>query len=89
MPTVCTTVTLDRDVAEQLETLARRRNISFEAASNNALREGLAAERGVGTPYRVPSRRMELRPDVDLTYAVRFAESLEDEETVRNMESRA
>ena len=86
MSTVRTTVTLDPDVAEQLKALARRRNISFKAALNTAVREGLAAERGENEPYHVDSRPMGLRPGIDLTHALRLAGELEDEEIIRKME---
>jgi hypothetical protein len=79
-----TTVTLDPDVAEQLKDLARRRNLSFKAALNSTIRAGLAAERGDGRPCQAPARTMRLRPDVDLTHALRLADALEDEEIVRN-----
>lgn len=83
-----TTVTLDPDVAEQLKAHARRRALSFKTALNNAIRAGLAAERGERRPYRTPSRPMHLRPGVDLTHALRLAASLEDEEIVRKLELR-
>lgn len=38
-----TTLTLDDDVALQLEALRRRRKIAFKVAVNDALRAGLAA----------------------------------------------
>ncbi len=37
-----TTITLDEDVASQLERIQRRRRVSFKQAVNDALREGLA-----------------------------------------------
>ncbi len=80
-----TTVTLDPDVAEQLKVFARRRNLSFKAALNSAVRAGLSAERGGGRPYRTPARPMGLRPGVDLTPALRLADALEDEEIVRKL----
>jgi hypothetical protein len=87
---VRTTVTLDPDVAEQLKSLARRRNVSFKAALNNAVRAGLAAERGSkpSKPYKVPARSMGLMPGVDLTHALQLAGDLEDEENLRKMELR-
>lgn len=88
MMPIRTTVTLDPDVAQQLKSLARRRNLSFKAALNSTVRAGLAAERGGGRPYRAPVRPMGLRPGVDLTHALQMAESLEDEEITRKLELR-
>jgi hypothetical protein len=85
MPPMRTTVTLDPDVAEQLKALARRRNLSFKAALNSTVRAGLAVERGGGRPYQAPARPMGLRPGVDLTHALRLADALEDEESVRKL----
>jgi hypothetical protein len=81
-------VTLEPDVAEHLKAMARRRTISFEAASNAAVREGLAAERGENASYRVPSRPMGSRPGLDLTHALQLADSSEDDETLRRLELR-
>jgi hypothetical protein len=83
-----TTVTLDPDVVEQVKTLARQRNLTFKSALNDAIRAGLASERGGGHPYRLPSRPMGLRPGVDLSHALRMADSIEDDETVRKLELR-
>lgn len=83
-----TTVTLDPDVLEQVKELARRRNLSFKAALNAAIRAGLAAERGGRRAYRVPARPMHLRPAIDLMHALQLADSLEDEEIVRKLELR-
>jgi hypothetical protein len=83
-----TTVTLDPDVAEQLKGFARRRNLSFKAALNTAIRAGLASERGSARSYQVPARPMGLRAGADLTRALGIAEALEDEEIVRKLELR-
>lgn len=83
-----TTVTLDPDVVEQLRSVARRRNLSFKTALNDAVRAGLASERGGSRPYKVPARTMRLRPGIDLTRALQIADSLEDEEIVRKLELR-
>jgi hypothetical protein len=77
MPSMRTTVTLEPDVAGQLKALARRRNLSFKAALNSTVRAGFAVERGGSQPYQAPARPMELRPGVDLTHALRLADSLE------------
>ena len=83
-----TTVTLDPDVAEQLKALARQRNQSFKVVLNNAVRAGLAAERGGRKPFKVESWPMGLRPDIDWTKALQMAADLEDEEILRKMDLR-
>lgn len=83
-----TTVTLDSDVVEMLKAYARRSDRSFKAAVNDAIRAGLAAERGEPRPYRVPTRDMRLRPGIDLRHALQLADALEDEEILRKMELR-
>ena len=84
-----TTLTLDPDLAEKLRTLAREQGISFKAAVNAALRRGLAAGGdSKQTPYRVASRRLGLRPGIDLEHALRLAGELEDAETIRKLELR-
>ena len=78
-----TTVTLDREVAEQLKTIARNRNESFEDELDDAVRAGLAADQGNARPHKVPSRFMGLRLGIDLTHALQMAADLEDEENIR------
>ena len=80
-----TTVTLENDVVEGVKSLARKRSISFKAALNEAVRAGLVAERGGPRPYRMPSRPIGFRPEVDITHALRLAADLEDEEIIRKM----
>jgi hypothetical protein len=84
-----TTVTLDPDLAEKLRSLAHERGVSFKEALNAALRRGLAeGARGSKRPYRLASRRLGLRPGVDLEHALRLAGELEDAETIRKLELR-
>ncbi|MGH2731395.1 MAG: antitoxin [Actinomycetota bacterium] len=83
-----TTVTLDPDVAAQIRALATQRAISFKEALNTTLRAGLAARRLRREPYRLPTRRMGLRPGIDLDHALRLAAALEDEEIVRKLDLR-
>lgn len=80
-----TVITLDPDIAAQLDVVAQRRNISFETALDTAVRTGLAAEPVERVPFRVESRPMGLRPGIDLTHALRLAGELEDEETLRKL----
>jgi hypothetical protein len=83
-----TTVTLDPDVAAKLKEVARERGISFKEALNGTLRAGFAAGGRGGQPYQVPSRRLGLRPGVDLDKALRLAAALEDEAVVHKLELR-
>ncbi len=83
-----TTVTIDRDLAAKLRTLARERGISFKEALNTVLRMGIGAPAGTARPYRLPARRLGLRPGIDLDRALRLAAGLEDAETIRKLELR-
>jgi len=83
-----TTVTLDPDLAAKLRALARERGISFKEALNNTLRRGLASGGGSPRRYRLTSRRLGLRPGVDLEHALRVPGELEDAETIRKLERR-
>ena len=84
---VRTTITLDDDVAARLEQLRRERGSSFKEIVNDTLRAGLQ-ERRVARAYRAPTYRMGVRPGVDLDRALRLDAALEDEETVRQLETR-
>jgi len=84
-----TTVTLDPDLAAKVRSLARERGISFKEALNSSLRRGLVSgTAGSKQPYRLASRRLGLRPGVDLEHALRLAGELEDAETIRKLELR-
>jgi hypothetical protein len=85
-----TTVTLDADLAAKLRALARERGVSFKEALNSTLRRGLTTGGGGSSyrRYRLASRRLGLRPGVDLEHALRLASELEDAETIRKLELR-
>jgi hypothetical protein len=84
-----TTVTLDPDLAAKLHAVARERGVSFKEALNTALRHGLTAGAAESKrPYRLASRRLGLRPGVDLEHAMRLAGELEDAEIIRKLELR-
>jgi hypothetical protein len=80
-----TTVTLDPDVAAKLKRLAGERRISFKEALNSTVRSGLRREEASARPYQVPSRRLGLRPGIDLAQALRLSSELEDAETLRKL----
>jgi hypothetical protein len=82
-----TTVTLDQDVAAQVERIMRERGITFKEAINTTLRAGLGASRDP-RPYRLPTFRMGVRPGIDLDRALRLDATLEDEETARQLRLR-
>ena len=80
-----TTITLDPDVAAQLERLTRDRSMTFKEAVNATLRAGLAVERDIRrpTPYVVPTFDLGVLPGIDLRKAAQLATALEDDETLR------
>jgi hypothetical protein len=80
-----TTVTLDDDIAARLQSAARERRVSFKVALNEAVRAGLGVA-GEARPYRVPTRRLGARPEVDLDKALALAGQLEDSETLRKLD---
>lgn len=64
---VRTTLTLDPDVAAQLAELQRERGWTFKEAVNQTLRRGLASGAVVQAErYRMPTRRLGVRSDVDI-----------------------
>jgi hypothetical protein len=84
-----TTVTLDPDVEGLLRQVMRTRGISFKAALNQAIRDGLA--RGPARkahPYRLKTVSMGYRPEIPLDRALSLAASLEDEELLRKLSLR-
>jgi hypothetical protein len=84
-----TTVTLDPDLAAKLRALARERGVSFKEALNSTLRRGLSSGASRSKRrYQLPSRRLGLRPGIDLEHALRLAGELEDAETIRKLELR-
>lgn len=83
-----TTVTLDEDVAAALQQLARERGLTFKQALNATVRAGLVGADDRASSYRVPTRRLGLRPGIDLDKALALDGALEDEETVRTLELR-
>jgi hypothetical protein len=82
-----TTVTLDNDVAQQLEQLTRERRISFKEAINSTLRNGFGRPRR-GRPYKLRTFPMGLRPGIDLDRAMHLDAELTDQEIVRKLELR-
>lgn len=77
-------MTLDDDLAAELQRLARERGTGFKDVLNAVVRAGLARP-SEGTAYRLPSRPMGLRPGVDLTRALALAADDEDVEALRKM----
>ena len=83
-----TTVTLDDDLLATLQQLAAERGGTFKDVLNATLRAGLRPPGEPGAVYRMPTRRMGLRPEFDLDRALRLASDLEDDQIVRKLELR-
>jgi hypothetical protein len=83
-----TTIDLDPDVDARLRALARERGVSLRAVINEALRNGVSAAGHPSEPYTLPSRRLGVRPGIDLDKALALASDLEDDEIARKLELR-
>jgi hypothetical protein len=84
-----TTVTLDPDVEALLRKLMRDRGLSFKAALNQAIRDGLMKPPSrTGRPYRLRTFHMGFRPEFRLDQALSLAASLEDDEIARKLSVR-
>jgi len=73
---VRTTVTLDPDVADLIQTLRRETGVSFKEAVNNAIRASLAPR--PATPFRQRTFAMGFRPDINYDRALLLAATLEN-----------
>jgi hypothetical protein len=85
-----TTLTLDKDVALTLRAEARRSVQPLKRIVNETLRAGLfARKRPAARRYRLtPAHLGGVVPGVDLDKALRLADALEDEATLRKLEMR-
>jgi ribbon-helix-helix CopG family protein len=83
-----TTVTLDEDVVAKLKQTVRERGVSFKAALNDAVREGLRSDTRPAKRYRMKTYPMGVRPGVNLDKALALADELEDAEVLRKLELR-
>ncbi|MEZ4293279.1 MAG: antitoxin [Myxococcota bacterium] len=77
-----TTVTLDDDVAAQLEREMRRGKKSFKRAINDALRAGFAARQQAAAipPFVVEARALGIRPELDYANVAELLEVAEGPE---------
>jgi predicted transcriptional regulator len=81
-----TTVTLDDDVADELQSLAHERQQPFKRVINETLRNGLMRQRPVVPHFRQQASPMGVKAGIDLTKALAVAASLDDEEILRKLE---
>lgn len=73
-----TTLTLDDDLASQLEEKARRSGRPFKEIIQSLLRDSLTQERSAPpAPFVVRARSLDLRPGVDLTNVGALLDQLE------------
>ena len=84
-----TTLTIDDNVARQLEEIVHRSGKSFKAVVNDALRAGIEHSRmtDVARPYQLePVAMGDVIGPHDLDKALQLADRLEDEETARALQ---
>lgn len=86
--TMRTTIDLDSDVDAHLRALARARGVPLRTVINDALRAGTRQGGDDAPPYTLPSRRLGVRPGINLDKALRLAGELEDDETARKLDLR-
>ncbi len=81
-----TTLSIDDQLASDLEQLANETGIPFQQAVNNALRAGLRTLTSPKQAYQLePSSLGPPRPGLDLDKALSLADSLEDESLMRSL----
>lgn len=83
-----TTVDLDPDVDARLRALSKERGVPLRVVINEALRSALHPSQRATEAYVLPTRRLGLRPGVDVDRALRLADELEDTEVARKLELR-
>ena len=83
-----TTLTLEPDVAEQLERVARKHGKSFKAAVNEALRIGLGmAGKSIEPPrFRIRAFVDGLQPGIDPDKMNQLLDQLEAEDVARKLQ---
>lgn len=82
-------MTLEPDVEALIRRVMKRRGLSFKAALNQAIRDGLSrAAPKESRPYSLKTFRMGYRPEAALDRALSLAAALEDEELLRKLSLR-
>jgi hypothetical protein len=82
-----TTLTLDDELAEELEEVAHRAGKPFTEVVNETIRKGLhPAGAPSPKPYRLEPVSLGVLPGVNIDKARHIADALEDEEILRKLE---
>ena len=85
-----TTLTIDDDIAEQIEDIVHRSGKSFKAVVNDILRAGVENSRIADTaarPYRLaPVAMGDVIGPCDLDKALQLVDRIEDEEIARGLQ---
>lgn len=79
---MCTTLTIDEDIAVRIQDLWRCHGYSLKQVINRLLREGLRSSRQPpdAKPYRTRTAKLGLRPGFDAAGFNRLVDELEAEE---------
>ena len=80
-----TTVTLDADVERLLRDIMRERGLSFKAALNQAIRDGLTRARPRAKRFVQKTHSFGAGSEFRWDKALALADAMEDEELVRKM----
>lgn len=90
MHIVRTTITIDDDLAAQIDALRRREGLTFKAAIDTLLRAGLREGSQPSKPrrYRTRTRKLGLRAGIDRTKLNQLADELESDDDLRGVGGR-
>jgi hypothetical protein len=84
-----TTLTIDDELAKELEVVAHRAGKTIQEVVNETLRKGLHPAGALWPePYRLETVSLGLQPGVDIDKARHISDALEDEEIFRQLDMR-
>lgn len=80
-----TTIDLDPDVDVRLRAIAKERGVPLKVVINDALRV-VAHPAAAAQPYRMPTKALGSRAELNVDKALQLAAALEDDEITRKLD---
>lgn len=81
-----TTIDLDPDVDVRLRALAKERGVPLKVVINDALRAAAHPSAAAAQPYRMPTKALGARRELNVDKALQLAAELEDDEITRKLD---